>query len=231
MNPEEFERYRRNLLVDGFGVAGQQRLAEAHICVVGAGGLGSATLLYLTAAGIGSIHLIENDTVTLSNLQRQTLYTTNDLQRSKAEAAAERLHQLNPHCTIHWTADRLTADNAATLLNGGEIIVDCCDNYATRYTIDDYCAQHHTPMVYGTAEQWGGQVALFHARQNSSYRTLYPQRPTQKAEVGVLSPVVGVIGSLQALETIKWLTEAPHTLDGKLLTFDGHTMQCSIYEI
>lgn len=225
------ERYRRNLLVDGFSEAGQRKLQDGRVVVVGAGGLGSAALGYLAAAGVGYLRIVENDTVSLSNLQRQILYTTPDLGQSKAEVAAMRLSRLNPGCRIEIDDRRLASGNAAELLSGCGVVVDCTDNYAARYAIDDYCADAGVPMVYGTAEQFGGQVSVFHAAGAAGYRQLYPEGPAQKEVVGVLSPVVGVIGSLQALETVKLLCGTGRTLAGRLLVFDGRTMQISVFEI
>ena len=208
------ERYRRNLLVDGFGEQGQSRLLESRVTVVGAGGLGSAVLNYLVAAGVGHIRIVESDTVSPSNLQRQVLYTTAEIGAPKAEAAAARLSRLKPGCRLEIVAGRLTAADASE-----------------RYVIDDYCASAGVPMVYGTAEQAGGQVSVFHARGAGGYRSLYPEEPPQEEIVGVLSPVVGVIGSLQALETVKLLSGFGETLAGRLLVLDGRTMRVSIFEI
>ena len=160
-NTNEAERYRRNLLVEGFSEEQQQRLAESRITVVGAGGLGSAALNYLVAAGVGFIRIIENDFVSLSNLQRQILYTTDDLGRAKASAATDRLSRINPQCQIDAVTDRLDTLNAETLLSGSQLVIDCTDNYATRYVIDDFCSARRVPMIYGTAEQIGGQVSVF----------------------------------------------------------------------
>lgn len=230
-NTNEAERYRRNLLVDGFSDEQQQRLAESRITVVGAGGLGSAALNYLVAAGVGFIRIIENDFVSLSNLQRQILYTTDDLGRAKASAATDRLSRINPQCQIDAVTDRLDTLNAETLLSGSQLVVDCTDNYATRYVIDDFCSARRVPMIYGTAEQIGGQVSVFNTGRAGSYRDLYPTAPAQKSEVGVLPPMVGIVGSFQALEAIKLLTGIGSGLDGRLLSIDGRTLQITLFEI
>ena len=231
ISERERERYQRNLLVDGFGEQGQSRLLESRVTVVGAGGLGSAVLNYLVAAGVGHIRIVESDTVSPSNLQRQVLYTTAEIGALKAEAAAARLSRLNPGCRLEIVAGRLTAADASERLHGSDVVVDCTDNYAARYVIDDYCASAGVPMVYGTAEQAGGQVSVFHARGAGGYRSLYPEEPPQEEIVGVLSPVVGVIGSLQALETVKLLSGFGETLAGRLLVLEGRTMRGSIFEI
>ena len=230
-NTNEAERYRRNLLVDGFSEEQQQRLAESRITVVGAGGLGSAALNYLVAAGVGFIRIIENDFVSLSNLQRQILYTTDDLGQAKVSAATDRLSRINPQCQIDAVNDRLDTHNAETLLSGSQLVVDCTDNYATRYVIDDFCSDCRIPMIYGTAEQIGGQVSVFNTGRAGSYRDLYPTVPAQKSEVGVLPPMVGIVGSFQALEAIKLLTGIGSGLDGRLLSIDGRTLQITLFEI
>lgn len=230
-NTNEAERYRRNLLVDGFSEEQQQRLAESRITVVGAGGLGSAALNYLVAAGVGFIRIIENDFVSLSNLQRQILYTTDDLGRAKVSAATDRLSRINPQCQIDAVTDRLDTHNAETLLSGSQLVVDCTDNYATRYVIDDFCSDCRVPMIYGTAEQIGGQVSVFNTGRAGRYRDLYPTPPAQKSEVGVLPPMVGIVGSFQALEAIKLLTGIGKGLDGRLLSIDGRTLQITLFEI
>ena len=231
MTERETERYQRNLLVDGFSETEQRRLSKSRVTVVGAGGLGSAALSYLVAAGVGYIRIIENDAVSLSNLQRQILYTTADLNAPKAEVAAERLSRLNPGCRIEIRTDRLDGGNADEILSDCDIVVDCTDNYATRYAIDDFCSARRIPMVYGTAEQIGGQVSVLNTAGAGSYRSLYPEEPALRPVVGVLSPIVGVVGSLQALETIKLLTGIGTGLAGRLLTVDGRTMRISTFEI
>ena len=227
----ESERYRRNLLVDGFSDTQQQRLADSRVTVVGAGGLGSAVLSYLVATGIGFIRIIENDSVSLSNLQRQILYTTGDIGKAKATAAATRLSKINPLCRIETVSDRLDAGNAETLLSQSHIVVDCTDNYTVRYVIDDYCAARQIPMVYGSAEQICGQVSVFNTGRAGRYRELYPTAPAPQSEVGVLPPMVGIVGSFQALETIKLLTGIETGLDGRLLSIDGRTLQVTLFEI
>ncbi|MDD3107760.1 MAG: HesA/MoeB/ThiF family protein [Alistipes sp.] len=231
LSEQQMERYQRNLWVEGFSAASQQRLREARVTVVGAGGLGSATLHYLVAAGVGHLRIVENDVVSLSNLQRQILYTTPQIGASKAEMAALRLRQLNPDCALQISSDRLTAENCEAELAGSDVVVDCTDNYATRYLIDDFCAAHQVPMVYGTAEQITGQVSVFHVPGAGSYRALYPEEPPQKPGVGVLSPIVGVVGSFEALEVVKWLTGIGTPLAGRLLCVDGRHMVCTVFQI
>ncbi len=231
LTQEQIERFQRSLKVEGFGPADQQRLLQSRVVVVGAGGLGSAALSYLVAAGVGHVTLVEFDRVSLSNLQRQILYTTADLGEPKAEVAAMRLSRLHPGCEIRVEDRRLTAENGREILAGHDVVVDCTDNYETRYLIDDLCGELALPMVYGTAEQMGGQVSVFHTKYSGSYRALYSQPMSSKEAVGVFPPMVGIIGSLQALETLKWLTTGHSQLEGVLLLVDGGTLQFSRFEI
>lgn len=231
LTTEQRERFRRNLLCEGFSEQQQLRLLDARVVVVGAGGLGSAVLGYLVAAGVGHVTIVEFDRVSPSNLQRQLLYTTTDLGGSKAEAAAMRLSRLNPGCEIRLVEQRLTEANALETLSGHDVAVDCTDNYATRYLMDSVCGELSLPMVYGTAQQWGGQVSVFHTARSGAYRSLYPEAPEALDEVGVFPPVVGIIGSLQALETLKLLAGMPSELEGQLLMVDGSSLQFSRFKI
>lgn len=230
------ERYHRNIAAEGFDESAQLRLLGSHVCVVGAGGLGSSVLNYLVASGVGEITVVESDTVSLSNLQRQVLYTTADIGEPKAEAAARRLSSMNPSCRLNVIAERLTGHNAEAVLAGHNAVVDCTDNYASRYIIDGICGKLEIPMVYGTAQDWGGQVSVFHYVNNAGvrsggYRALFPDMPVQKELVGVVSPVVGIIGSVQGVEVIKILTGKGITLSGRLFNVDALTMQFNIFDI
>ena len=231
LTQEQTERFQRSLKVDGFGPDDQQRLLQSRVVVVGAGGLGSAALSYLVAAGVGHVTVVEFDRVSLSNLQRQILYTTADLGAPKAEVAAMRLSRLFPGCDLRVENRRLTAENGRDILMGQDLVVDCTDNYETRYLIDDLCGELSLPMMYGTAEQMGGQVSLFHTKTAGSYRALYPQPMSSKEAVGVFPPMVGLIGSLQALETLQWLTTGHSAVEGVLLVVDGRTLQFNRFEI
>lgn len=230
LTPDEQQRYARSIMVDGFTAEHQAMLRRASITVVGAGGLGSAVLSYLAAAGVGSITVIEHDTVNLSNLQRQILYSSSDIGHSKAAAAHGRLAGLNPEITVDTVADALTADNADELLACTDIVVDCTDNYRTRYVMDAVCSKLAIPLVYGTAQEWSGQVAVFNFGGAGSYAELFPEPQAQKDAVGVISPVVGIIGSLQATEAIKLITGLGKPLTGTLLTVDARTMSFGRFE-
>ncbi len=232
MTEEEKKRYERHLIVPDFGEEEQKKLRDARVLVVGAGGLGSAVLSYLAAAGVGCIGIVEFDRVNHSNLQRQILYTCRDLDGPKIEIAAERLMAVNPAAQVITFAVRLTDENADEIFEGFDLVVDCTDNYATRYVIDRACAKLNKPMVYGTAQEAGGQVSVFHAGGAGSYADLYPEVPDNDAgPVGVLSPMPGIVGSIQAMEVIKLVTGYGETLAGKLLVFDAKTMIFSRFDL
>ncbi len=172
---DELIRYERQTVVAGIGEEGQLRLKRAAVIVIGAGGLGSPLLMYLAAAGIGKITVVDHDVVSISNLQRQILYVTADLSRYKAEAAAERLQQINPWCEVTAICERLTPDNAGKLIAGHDIAVDCSDNYDARYALSDAVVKAGIPMVYGAVTEFIGQASLFNYRGGPSYRELFPE--------------------------------------------------------
>lgn len=229
LDREQTARYERSLLAEGFSTAHMEMLLRGRVAVVGAGGLGSAALNYIVAAGVGHVTIIEDDTISLSNLQRQILYTTSQIGLPKAECAAVRLSQLNPMCDIRTFGERLTQDNASRLLSNHDVVVDCTDNFRTRYIIDGFCRENSIPMVYGTAQNSGGQAAVFNWGKAGSYRELYPEEPPQKEAVGVLPPMTGIIGSIQAMETIKIICRMGDTLDGRVMTFDGLGMRVGTF--
>ena len=233
MKAEEKKRFERHLIVADFGEQEQKKLRDARVLVVGAGGLGSAVLSYLTAAGVGCIGIVEFDTVSLSNLQRQILYTTRDLDGPKAELAAERLRAIHPGAEVVTFAVRLTDENADEIFAGFDLVVDCTDNYRTRYVIDRACEKLQRPMIYGTAQEASGQVSVFHTGKAGGYATLYPQADPQgdAVPVGVLSPMPGIVGSLQALEAIKLITGYGQTLMGRLLMIDAKTMAFNVFDL
>jgi adenylyltransferase/sulfurtransferase len=230
---ERDERYERQLLVPGFGDAEQEKLRHGRVLVVGAGGLGSAVLSYLAAAGVGRIGIVEFDTVSRSNLQRQILYTTPDLGKAKIEVAARRLIDINPNIRVIPFPVRLTDENADEIFHDFDLIVDCTDNYETRYVIDRFCGKLKKPMIYGTAQEAGGQVSVFHVPGAGSYAELYPwqERLPDGVPVGVLSPMPGIVGSIQAMEAVKLLTGFGETLAGRLLAIDTKTMNFSMFNL
>ncbi|MDJ1473531.1 HesA/MoeB/ThiF family protein [Xanthocytophaga flava] len=216
----DYERYQKHLLLPEIGIEGQEKLLQARVLVVGAGGLGCPVLQYIAAAGVGTIGIIDADVVSLSNLQRQILYTTDSVGRKKVEVAKEVLHSMNPTIAIKTYPEKFTEDNAQTLLLHYDIVVDCTDNLKARYVINDACVQANKPFVYGSIHRFEGQVAVFNYENGPTYRCLFDEgdaEPPNCADIGVLGVLPGVIGMYQALEVIKLITGIGELLSGKLL--------------
>ena len=219
---DEVERYARHLVLREVGGPGQQKLKAARVLVIGAGGLGAPAALYLAAAGIGTIGLVDPDAVSLSNLQRQVLYAGSDVGRPKVEAAKEHLGALNPHVTIETHPVWLNADNASDLVQQYDLVLDGTDDFSTRFAVSDACQAHGKPLVSGALGRWTGQVGVFHGKP--CYRCLVPEVPPDAetcALVGVVGALAGVIGSMMALEAVKLITGAGEPLSGKLLIYDA----------
>ncbi len=231
LTSEETERYSRHLVLPDVGVEGQERLKNARVLVVGAGGLGSPLLQYLAAAGVGTIGLVDADVVDRSNLQRQVLYGESDVGRSKLEAAAERLQDINPEVEVEAHETYLTSDNALDILEGYDVVVDGTDNFPTRYLVNDACVLLGIPNVYGSIYRFEGQASIFNASsEEPCYRCLYPTPPPPGlvpscAEGGVLGVLPGIVGCIQAIETIKLIIGEGDTLAGRLLLFDALEME------
>src|ERR671916_1809069 len=222
----EMLRYSRHLLLPEVGVSGQRKLKAARVLTVGAGGLGSPLSLYLAAAGVGTIGIVDFDLVDLTNLQRQIVHGTSTLGRPKLDSAEERLTDLNPNVKIERHETRLTSQNALEIIREYDIVVDGTDNFPTRYLVNDACVLLGKPNVYGSLLRFEGQASLFHAEEGPCYRCLYSEPPPPGlvpscAEGGVLGVLPGIIGSIQALETIKWIIGAGDSLIGRLLLFDA----------
>lgn len=219
---DEVERYARHLVLSEIGGPGQQALKRARVLIVGAGGVGAPAALYLAAAGVGTLGLIDDDVVGLSNLQRQIAFSTPEVGRPKVEAAAERLGGLNPHVTIQTFAERLTPDNAADRIGGFDIVLDGTDHFETRLIVNAACVAADKPLVSGALGRWSGQVGVFAGRP--CYQCLVPEVPPDAetcARVGVVGALAGVVGSMAALETIKLITGAGEALAGRLMLYDG----------
>ena len=222
----EVLRYSRHLLLPEVGIAGQRRLKAARVLTVGAGGLGSPLSLYLAAAGVGTIGIVDFDVVDLTNLQRQIVHGTSTLGQLKLDSAEARLGDVNPNVRIEKHETRLTSQNALEILGEYDIIVDGTDNFPTRYLVNDACVLLGKPNVYGSIFRFEGQASVFYSRQGPCYRCLYSEPPPPGlvpscAEGGVLGVLPGIIGSIQALETIKWIIGAGDSLVGRLLLFDA----------
>jgi molybdopterin/thiamine biosynthesis adenylyltransferase/rhodanese-related sulfurtransferase len=218
-------RYARQLVLKGFGLAAQERLRDARVLIVGAGGLGSPAASYLAAAGVGALTLVDHDIVDLTNLHRQLLYGTADVGRPKLAVARERLAALNPSVQVTTHEGRLTAHNAHDLVAGHQVVLDATDNFPTRYALNDACLDRGVPFVYGSVARFEGQVSVFAAPGGPCYRCLFPHAPAPGtvptcAEEGVLGVVPGVFGLLQATEVIKLLTGVGTPLVGQLLLLD-----------
>jgi molybdopterin/thiamine biosynthesis adenylyltransferase len=219
---DEVERYARHLVLREIGGPGQQRLKAARVLIVGAGGLGAPAALYLAAAGVGELALVDPDTVALSNLQRQVLFATADDGRAKVEAAAEHLAALNPHTRVIPIAGALTEANARALIRGYDLVLDGTDDFATRFAVGAACVAEQITLVSGAIGRWTGQVGAFAGRP--CYRCLVPEIPPDAetcAAVGVVGALAGVVGSMMALEALKLLTNAGDSLTGRLMIYDA----------
>jgi len=226
LTPAELRRYARHFSLPEIGEAGQRRLRGARILLVGAGGLGSPAALYLAAGGAGVLGLVDDDRVDETNLQRQVLFGTRDVGRPKADMAAERLQDLNPHVHVERFAERLTSANALEILRDFDVVIDGSDNFPTRYLVNDACVLLGKPDVYGAIFRFEGQVSVFAPGAGPCYRCLFRDPPPPELipsceQAGVLGVVPGVVGSLQALEAVKLVTGAGDPLIGRLLLFDG----------
>jgi molybdopterin/thiamine biosynthesis adenylyltransferase len=224
---EELERYARHIVLREVGGPGQQQLKRARVLVVGAGGLGSPVLLYLAAAGVGHLGIVDDDRVSLSNLQRQVLHGMGSIGRLKVESAEEALERLNPHVEVACHAMRLTPENARALVAEHDLVIEGCDNSATRYAVNAACVAEGKPLLSGAISRWEGQISLYDsAHGGPCYACIFPEPPDPGAEppcavAGVIGALPGVIGSMMALEAIKHITRAGDSLSGLLLIYDG----------
>src|SRR5688572_20586035 len=233
---QTYERNQRQLILPGFGEAAQQKLLQAKVMVIGAGGLGCPVLQYIAAAGVGTIAIVDDDVVQLNNLQRQVLFTVNDIGFPKAEKAATVLRQFDPDSRILAFNQRITTKNALQLLAEYDVIIDATDNFSTRYMVNDACYLLKKTLVYGAISRFEGQVAVFNNQQaqDINYRDIFPEPPKEGevmncAEAGVLGVLGGIIGSMMANETIKLITGMGETLVNKLFTY--HALKNHVYEV
>ena len=229
LSPEEIRRYGRHLIMPEVGMEGQKKLKAARVLLVGTGGLGSPLCLYLAAAGVGKIGLVDFDVVDQSNLQRQVLYSVRDVGRPKLEAAKDRILELNPNVEVESYDVRITSENAMAIIKEYDLVVDGTDNFPTRYLVNDACVLLGKPNVYGSIFRFEGQVAVFDAKRGPCYRCLYPDPPPPGlvpscAEGGVLGILPGIVGTLQATETIKTIIGKGEPLIGRLLLIDALNM-------
>lgn len=224
---EELDRYARHIVLHEIGGPGQQRLKAARVLVVGAGGLGSPAILYLAAAGVGTLGIVDDDTVSLSNLQRQVLHSTGDVGQAKTDSAAQAIAHINPHVEVITHPQRLTVDNAEALIFDYDIVLDGCDNFETRYLVNRVAAKAHKPLVFAAIGRWEGQLSVFRPWLGGPcYQCIFPEAPDSGlvpacAEAGVLGAMAGVMGTMQAVETVKLITQSGEPLDGRLLLYDA----------
>ena len=230
LEKEEYERYSRHLILPEVGLEGQKRLKAASVLCIGTGGLGSPLLLYLAAAGIGRIGIVDFDVVDRSNLQRQVIHGTSWVGKPKIESAKNRIHEINPYCQVDLYPTRLSAENALQIAEPYDIVVDGTDNFPTRYLVNDTCVLLGKPNVYGSIYRFEGQATVFNYEDGPNYRDLYPEPPPPGlvpscAEGGVLGILPGIIGVIQATETIKIILGQGTTLNGRLLLFNALDMK------
>ena len=231
MNDEQLMRYARHILLDEFGIEGQEKLLGSRVLIVGAGGLGSPAALYLASAGVGRIVLADDDVVEVSNLQRQILHTTDRVDWPKAKSGHKALMQINPHIQVDTLVQRLDGQALSDQVAQADVILDCCDNFATRHAVNRACVAHGKPLVSGAAIRFSGQISVFDLRSRDAacYHCLFPEADNVQelrcATTGVLGPLVGIVGSTQAAEAIKVLTGMGKTLTGRLLCLDALTME------
>ena len=237
LSPDEVERYARHLVLPEVGGPGQARLKAARVLVIGAGGLGAPLIQYLAAAGIGTIGLVDDDTVSLSNLQRQVIHATSDIGRRKVESASEAVSRLNPHVAVEAHALRLTPENAPDLIGAYDVVADGSDNFATRYAVSDACFHARRPLVTAALGRFDGSLTTLRpyeadarGRPNPTYRCLFPNPPPPGsvpacAEAGVLGALAGVMGSLMAMEVIRAVAGFGEPLVGRLLMVDARSMR------
>lgn len=230
MDDSQLLRYSRHILLPEIGIEGQQKLLDAHALIIGAGGLGSPAALFLTASGVGTITLCDDDMVDLTNLQRQITHRTSSIGKAKVASAQVTLSCINPGVNIVALPERADEPRLAQLVADADVVLDCSDNFPTRYALNRVCLKLKKPLVSGAASRFDGQISVFDFRRNDSpcYQCLYPEQmeseETRCAVLGIFAPLVGVIGSLQAAETLKLLTGIDSTLCGRLLTVNALNM-------
>ena len=229
LSPNEQARYSKQIILPEMGMGGQEKLAGAKVLVIGAGGLGCPILQYLAAAGVGTIGIADGDVIEISNLQRQVLYTEQEVGQSKAAVAEKKLNALNPNSTVFVHNVRIEAGNALDILRNYDIIVDGSDNFPTRYLVNDACIILDKPMVSGAIYKFEGQVSVFNYMGGPTYRCIFPEPPGADespncADIGVIATLPGIIGTIQANEVIKMITGIGEVLSGKLLVIDALTM-------
>lgn len=231
MNDHQLLRYSRHILLPQIEYDGQEKITRSHVLIVGAGGLGSPVAMYLAASGIGALTICDFDAVDLTNLQRQIIHTTQSVGINKAVSAQQAIFELNPEVTVQAVQTKSTEAEMATLVAQADVVVDCSDNFATRYALNRLCFQHKTPLVSGAAIRFEGQISVFDFRNETTpcYHCLYPDVGSEQemrcADNGVFAPLVGMIGTAQAAEVLKLILNVGETLQGRLLLLDALTAE------
>jgi adenylyltransferase/sulfurtransferase len=228
------ERYQRQIVLPDFGLEGQKKLKRSKVLVVGAGGLGVPVLQYLAGMGVGTITILDGDEVSLSNLHRQVIYTSDDIGKKKAKVAKERLQRLNPEIEVMAISEMLSTSNGKDFIRNCDVVVDCTDNLESRYILNDFCVFLDKPFVYGALYRHEGHLSVFNFNGSVSYRDVYPDdsvKVNNCNEIGVLGVLPGIIGSYQAMETIKVLTGFGETLAGKLLVVDATNAEHNVFNL
>jgi len=225
----QLQRYSRHIIMDGVGTEGQRALLDADVLVVGAGGLGAPVIAYLAAAGVGTMHIVDADVLERSNLQRQVIHADADVGRPKVDSAREFVEDLNPDVDVHTHEVELGPENVEALIDGRDFVVDCSDNFRTRYVVNDACTLADVPFSHGAVYRFEGQVTTFEGGGGPCYRCLFPEAPPEEdapdcATAGVLGTVPGTVGTIQATETVKGLMDAGESLDGRLVFYDAEDL-------
>ena len=231
MNDDQLLRYSRHILLNEIGVEGQERLLQSHALIIGAGGLGSPVALYLGTAGVGHLTIVDDDVVDMTNLQRQIAHNQARVGMNKAQSASESIASINPEVRVSCITQRADSALLDSLVAQADVVLDCCDNFATRHAVNAACVKHRKPLVSGAAIRFDGQISVFDPRSDASpcYACVFPPQATVEetrcATMGVFAPLVGIIGSMQAAEGLKLLTGAGTSLAGRLLMLDGRAME------
>ncbi len=235
LNKDELERYARQIILKEIGGAGQQDLIAGKVLIIGAGGLGGPAALYLSASGVGHIGIIDEDVVTLSNLQRQIQFTTQNVGKIKTKCLAKKINKINPHVNVYEFRKKINSENAVSIISDYDVVLDGTDNFNSRFIINQACIKTKTKLVSGALGRFDAQLASFDMNKNNAcYQCLVPKQPAgieTCAEAGVIGPLAGMIGSMMALETIKILTGAGKPLFGQLFVFDALNMQARIISL
>lgn len=236
MNDQQLLRYSRHILLDEIDIAGQEKLLAAHALIIGAGGLGSPAAFYLASAGIGKITLVDDDTVDLTNLQRQILHTTERVGQPKAASGKQTLAQINPDIEIVALKERIAGHHLNELVGAASVVLDCSDNFATRHAVNRACVTNRVPLVSGAAIKFDGQISVFDPRGDTPcYACLFPEdqqfEDVNCGTMGVFAPLVGIIGSMQAAEALKIVADIGGSLAGRLLLLDARTMEWSSIKV